>query len=55
MGLRLAGSVLPWKESALLALVSDLFSGGITAKIHYGVDILLPQPVLHPIFSHWVR
>ena len=54
MGLRLAGSVFPWKESALLALVSHLFSGGVTVKIH-GVDILLPQPVLYPIFSHWVR
>ena len=40
MGLRLAGSVLPWKEIALLALVSHLFSGGVTVKLHYGVDIL---------------
>lgn len=26
----------------------------VTIKIPHGVDILLYQPVLHPIFTYWV-
>ena len=43
-----------WGESASLALVGHPSSDGITLKIPYGVDVLLHQPALHPIFSYWV-
>ena len=41
-------------EGASLALVGHTSSDGITIKIPYGVDVLLCQPALHPIFSYWV-
>lgn len=33
----------------LVMVISD----GITIKVSHGVDVLLYQPVLHPIFSYW--
>ena len=43
-----------WGEGASLALVGHPSSDGIPIKILYGVDVLLHQPALHPIFSCWV-
>ena len=47
-------SLTSWGEGASLALVGHTSSNGITIKIPYGVDVLLRQPALHPIFSYWV-
>ena len=41
-------------EGTSLALVGHHSSDGVTIKIRYGVDVLLHQPVLHPISSYWV-
>ena len=41
-------------EKVPLALVDNPSSDGITIKICYGVDVLLHQPALHPIFSYCV-
>ena len=50
-----AGSVLPHGvKVSLLALVGYPPTDGITIKIPYGVDVLLHQPVSHPIFFYWV-
>ena len=43
----------PWREVSL-ALLDHPCSDVITIKIPYGVDVLLYQPTLHPIFSYWV-
>ena len=47
-------SLRSWGEGASLALVGHPSSDGITIKIPYGVDVLLHQPALHPVFSYWV-
>ena len=47
-------SLTSWGEAASLALVGNTSSDRITIKIHYGVDVLLRRPALHPIFSYWV-
>ena len=44
----------PWREGVSLALLDHPSSDVITIKIPYGVDVLLYQPTLHPIFSYWV-
>ena len=44
-------SLTSWGEVASLALVEHPSSDGVTMKIPYGVDVILHQPVLHPIFS----
>ena len=43
--------VLPQGEKASTALVGHPSSDGVTVKIPYGLDVLLHQPALHPIFS----
>ena len=47
-------SLTSWGEGASLAFVGHPSSYGIMIKIPYGVDVLLHQPALHPIFSYWV-
>ena len=42
------------RESASLASVGHPSSDGVTIKIPYGLDVLLHQPISHPIFSCWV-
>ena len=39
---------------SLATLVGTLVVMGIMIKIPYGVDVLLHQPALHPIFSYGV-
>ena len=46
-------SLTSWGEGASLALVGNPFSGGVTIKMPYGVDIL-HQLAWHLIFSYWV-
>ena len=41
-----------WGEGAFLALLGHLSSDGVMIKMPYGVDVLLHQPALHPIFSY---
>ena len=47
-------SLTSWGEGASLALVGHPSGDGITIKIPYAVDVLLPQPAPQPIFFHWV-
>ena len=47
-------SLISRVEGASLALVGNLFSDGDPIKIPHGIDFLLHQPVLHPIFSYRV-
>ena len=49
-----AGSFYFIGEGASLPLVGHPCSDSITTKLHYGVDVLLHWPALHPIFSKWV-
>ena len=46
-----AGQYYLMRRMCPLALVGHPYSGGITIKIPYGVDVLLHQPVSHAIFS----
>ena len=43
-----------WGEGASSALVDHPSSDGILIKIPYGLDVLLHQPALHPIFCFWL-
>ena len=36
------------------ALASHPSSDGVKIKIPNGLDVLLHQPALHPIFSYWI-
>ena len=43
-----------WEESATLTLGDFPSNDDVIMKVPYGVDVLLNQPSLHPIFSNWV-
>ena len=43
-----------WEESDTLILAGFPSNDDVIVKAPYGVDVLLHQPALHPIFSNWV-
>ena len=43
-----------WEESTTLTLGDFPSNDDVIMKAPYGVDVLLNQPSLHPIFSNWV-
>ena len=47
-------SLTLWEKGASLALVGHPSSDGAIIKSPYGLNVLLHQLMLYPIFSYWV-
>ena len=47
-------SLTSWGEGVSLALVGHFSSDGVTIKMPYEIDVLLHQPISHPILTCWV-